>query len=199
MRTFVAVLFGAVIGMTCAFLLAQGGRAREVVRATKAPAQEDAAPAIPRCSAIEIPAQPRERIGCRTATSLLQITGQAHPLVVGGTNARLISAVLAGSDVVARIRVRNETPAEQGVQAGGQELYLNVAGRRIDSHALSAVRIPPDTGRTVRLRFRLSMDEIAALRQAGGRAEIGVRPWHGSTVADRVVGVIRLRVRTPTT
>ena len=203
MKTFLGVLFGAVVGMTAAFLMAQdASREAAVARTKPAPVAVEVAsksPVIPSCRAIAIPAQPRERVACRTAKSLLQITGQARPLVVGGTNARVFSAGMVGSDVVARVRVRNETPAEQGVQAGGQELYLNVGGRRVDSYRLSAVRIPPASGRTVKLRFRLSMGEIAALREGGHRAELGVRPWHGSTVAENVVGVIRLRVRTATT
>ena len=200
MASLVSVLFGALLGMTGTLLLTQDDRVRQVPARTeaapvKAPAKP-AEPAISRCADLVLPARPTERVACRTSKALLQIVGQSKPLVVGGTMVRVLSARREGSSVLVRLRVRNETPAEQGVQAGGQELYLNVGGRRVDSYRLSAVRIPPHSGRTVRLRFRLSMDEIAALRASGGAAELGVRPWEGSTVVDRVVGVIRLRVRT---
>lgn len=214
MTTIVSVLFGAVLGVSGTLLLTPGGpqpaatlAMLDQVVAAPAPAKPAAvrtvaassSPEIPRCSSLAIPAQPSERVACRTPKALLQITGQARPLVVGGTNARVLSAVLSGSDVLVRMRVRNETRTEQGVQAGGQELYLNVAGTRVDAHVLSSVRVPPFSGRTVRLRYRLSMSEIAALREAGGAAELGVRPWDGSTVPGKVVGVIRMRVRTPAT
>jgi hypothetical protein len=153
---------------------------------------------IPACADADIPERPTERTACRTSKALLQIIGQAKPIVVGGTMVRVLSAQLDGSSVVTRLRVRNETKAEQGAQAGGQELYLNVAGKRIDSAQLSRVRIPPMTGRTVKVRYVLAVGEIDALRKASGAAELGVRPWDG-TAKGRVVGVIRMRVRTPPT
>jgi hypothetical protein len=201
MPTLVTLLLGAVLGASGALLIAGGDEERPARGGgvVSAAAASKAPPAVPRCSEVEIPERPAERIACRTPRALLQITGQARPLVVGGTNARVLSARLSGSDVLARVRVRNETRTEQGVQAGGQELYLNVGGRRVDSFVLSAVRVPPGEGRTVRLRYRLSMGEIAALRAADGGAELGVKPWDGSTAPGRVVGVIRMRVRTAAT
>jgi hypothetical protein len=199
--TLVALLVGVLLGAGGTLLVAGGEDGTDRVRARAVVEAEAAskAPAIPRCSAIAIPERPKDRVACRTPKALLQITGQTRPLVVGGTNARVLSAVLTGSDVLVRVRVRNETRTEHGVQAGGQELYLNVGGRRVDSHVLSSVRVPPAEGRTVRLRYRLSMAQIAALRAAGGRAELGVRPWDGSTGPGKVVGVIRMRVRTEPT
>jgi hypothetical protein len=107
---------------------------------------------------------------------------------------RVLSAHRDGSSVLVRVRVRNETPAEQGVQAGGQEIYLNVGGRRIDAAHLSSVRLQPATGTTVRLRYVLTMEELKRLQRASGAAELGVRPWDG-TAKGRVVGVIRMLVR----
>jgi hypothetical protein len=219
MNAVVALLAGAVLGMGSALLIERsegktiirevtvtaeppsepGARAPTPTSTTPKPEPKAAAPKKPvieSCRRAGIPAMPTERMECRTSSAVLQIVGQSKPLVVGGTMVRVVSASLDGADLITRIRVRNETLADQGVQAGGQELYLSIAGKRIDPPVLSRARIAPDKGKTVSIRFVLSQGEIEALRTADGAAELGVRPWEDS-VSGRVVGVIRLKVEMP--
>jgi hypothetical protein len=212
MATLVSILFGAVAGMTGTLLVTQQQQVVVRVPTENAPAktapapapapapvaarpvEKPAEPAINPCADLVLPARPTERVSCTTAKALLQITGQSKPLVVGGTMVRVLSAKRSGSSVLVRLRVRNETKAEQGVQAGGQELYLNVGGRRIDAARLSSVRLAPESGTTVQVRYVLTMAELDRLAGAGGSAELGVKPWDG-TAKGRVVGVIRMLVR----
>jgi hypothetical protein len=99
----------------------------------EAPADEEAgAGRPPLCREIDVPDQPPEPITCRTASAILTIVGEARPLLLGDTHVRVQSASLAQNRLTLRVRVRNETDAEQGIQAGGQELYLNLNGIRVD-------------------------------------------------------------------
>ena len=150
---------------------------------------------VPACSDIEIPARPVEAVTCRTASATLTIVDQAEPLLLGDTHVRILAAFLVDSRLTVRARVRNETPAEQGIQAGGQELYVNLGGLRVDAAPTGDLRVAPHTGETVSLRFALTPGALRLLRRAGGEAELGVRPWsEGSGTTD--VGVVRFRVRT---
>jgi hypothetical protein len=156
--------------------------------------QEESAGGPPPCSELDIPPQPPEAVTCRTASATLMIVGQAKPLLLGDTHVRVLRALAAGRAVVLRVRVRNETDAEQGIQAGGQELYLNVNGIRVDPQPVSEQRVPPATGQTVSLRFVLTPGQARVLQRQGGRAELGVRPWTGGGTAN-FVGVVRFSTR----
>lgn len=157
----------------------------------EAPGEEDGPPP---CRAIEIPQRPPESVTCRTASATLTIVDQADPLLLGDTHVRVLSAYGAGDELMVRVRVRNETDAEQGVQAGGQELYLNLNGIRVDPEPVREVRVPPHTGETVDIDFRLTPGQARVLNAQGRRAELGVRPWtSGNPASD--VGVIRFFAR----
>lgn len=149
---------------------------------------------LPSCRAIPIPASPPEPVRCRSASAQLTIVATPDPLVLGDTQVRVLDAQLAGSALRVRLRVRNESDAEQGLQAGGQELYLNVAGIRVDPQPVGDVRIPPMTGVTAALRFVLTPARRRIVRERGGNVELGVRPW--TTGAPGVVGVIRFQADT---
>lgn len=154
---------------------------------------DEASGDTPPCS--EVPATITEPVTCRTSSSVLYIARQSDPVLLGGTQARVIRATLRGETLSVRMRVRNETDAEQGVLAGGQELYLNLGGLRVDPEPLGDERVPRTEGRTVTLRFGLTPARESRLRAAQGRAELGIRPWTDpGTPADRV-GVVRFQAR----
>jgi hypothetical protein len=154
---------------------------------------EPAAGGVQPCS--QVPPVIREPVTCATKSSTLTIVTQRDPVLLGGTQARIIRASLAGSVVTVRVRVRNETDAEQGVAAGGQELYLNLAGLRVDPMPIGDERVPQDTGKTVDLRFRLTPAREERLRAAQGRGELGIRPWTEEAEEAGRVGVIRFQAR----
>jgi hypothetical protein len=160
----------------------------------------DAAPAdgaLPPCAEVEDPAPDSDPVQCRTRSATLTIAGEERPLVLGATQVRLFGATLRGPTVVARVRVRNETDAEQGVLAGGQEIYVNLDGLRIDADPVGDVRVPAMEAANVRLRFALTPARLRKLQAAGGRAELGVRPWDEGAGGSpgTVVGVIRFRAQ----
>jgi hypothetical protein len=137
-----------------------------------------------------------EPVTCRTRSAILTIVSGRDPVLLGATQARLLTVRLAGSAVEARLRIRNESPAEQSVLAGGQEIYVNISGLRVDAARLrDDVRVQPGSGRTVHLRFPLTAARLAALRRQRGRAELGVKPWDEQT-SEAHRGVIRFAVRT---
>ena len=144
----------------------------------------------PACRDVEIPARPTEAVTCRTASAVLTIVDQAKPLLLGDTHVRVQSASAEGRTVALRVRVRNETDAEQGIQAGGQELYLNVNGIRVDPEPVREERVPPLTGKTISMRFVLTPGRARVLERLGRRAELGVRPWTAGEPTTSV-GVIR--------
>ena len=147
------------------------------------------------CATTDIPITPPEPVTCRSRSAVLTIGAQDDPLLLGDTHARLLRARMRGSTLFARMRIRNETSAEQGVAAGGQEIYMNVLGTRIDSRPVGEQRIAPNTGATVDLIFDVPSAQRAAIRRANGRIELGVTPWSDSgDDGQRVVGVIRARL-----
>lgn len=145
----------------------------------------------PLCRDIEIEASPAEPVHCRTSSAILTIAGEDDPVLLGGTHVRLLSATLSGSRLTTRVRVRNETEAEQGILAGGQELYVNLGGIRVDAVPPGDVRVPSQTGRTVTLRFALTPRRVVRLRGQGNRAELGIKPWTEEGSPSDTVGVIR--------
>jgi hypothetical protein len=139
---------------------------------------------------VDVPERPSEAVTCRTASATLTIVDEARPLLLGDTHVRIQAATATQRGLTVRVRVRNETDAEQGIQAGGQELYLNLNGIRVDPEPIRDERLPPQTGRTISMRFLLTPARMAVLSRLGGRAELGVRPWTaGGPTA--YVGVIR--------
>lgn len=158
---------------------------------------EEEAPAgdgPPLCAELDIPARPSEAVTCRTTSATLTIVDEADPLLLGDTHVRVLSAHGEGGSLTVRARVRNETDAEQGVQAGGQELYLNLNGIRVDPGPVRDVRVPPRTGTTLPLEFRLTPGQTRILNAQGRRAELGVRPWTSGEQAANI-GVIRFFAR----
>ena len=148
----------------------------------------------PPCADVEVPTQPVEAVTCRTRNAKLTIFGEDEPLLLGDTHVRVHTAEGRGNRVIARVRVRNETNSEQGIQAGGQELYLNLKGIRVDPDSVREERLPPATGKTIDLRFSLTPGQRDVLNRLGRWAELGVRPWTEGEQARRV-GVIRFLVR----
>ena len=150
----------------------------------------------PPCAEVEDPGRDGDPVTCRTQTARLTIAGEDRPLVLGATQVRLFDSSLQGQQLTTRLRIRNETEAEQGVLAGGQEIYLNLGGLRVDADPVGDVRIPAAEATNTRLRFSLTPARVARLRNSGGRAELGVRPWDEGAggAPGTVVGVIRFRV-----
>jgi hypothetical protein len=149
---------------------------------------------VPPCAEVRPPGPDDDAVRCRTRSAVLTIGGEDRPLLLGGTQVRVLSATLTGRTVGLRLRLRNETDAEQGVLAGGNELYLNLSGVRVDAGPVGDTRIESMEGATVTLRFPLTPPRLALLRRLGGSAELGVRPWEEDAATDGSVGVIRLRV-----
>jgi hypothetical protein len=145
-----------------------------------------------RCSSLNIPAMPPDRIRCQTPTATLVIVPQSEPVPLDGTEVRVLSSRVTGTTVTVRLRVRNETTAQQQLNAGGQKLYLNLDGTRVDAASGRAVRVAIGEVRTADLDYVLSRKQITALRARDGRLELGVRPWHEGPA--RLIGVIRLRI-----
>src|SRR5687767_59072 len=69
------------------------------------------------CTALDLPARPAERIWCTTPNATLSIAHQSDPVLLDGTEVRVLSAALDGSLVDVRLRIRNTTNAEQGLSA----------------------------------------------------------------------------------
>jgi hypothetical protein len=160
-----------------------------VAGATEAPPAD-----VRPCKALEIPAKPSQRVWCTTPNAALVIAHQSDPVLIDGTEIRVLSGRLLGTTVTVRLRVRNGTDAEQGVGAGGQELYLYLDGARIDVSGLGDVRLDLGEAQTIELSYALTPAQVAALRAAGGRVDFGVRPWHDGVAPAPLVGVVRMRV-----
>ena len=157
-------------------------------------ASETPAASLARCSELDIPAKPPERVWCRTAAATLVIAHQADPVLLDGTEVRILSAEVLGLSVRVRTRVRNATDAVQWLSAGGQELYLNVAGERIDLAIFRDVEFGIGEAKTIQLDYALAPEQLAALQAAGGRLDFGVRPWHEGVRPAPLVGVVRVRL-----
>lgn len=158
---------------------------------TRTEAAGSAAP--PLCTAVTPPSGAEDPVTCRTRSATLTIAGEDRPVVLGGTQVRLLRATLTGRVVIVRLRVRNETDAEQGVVAGGQEIYLNLQGITVNPEPVGDVRVAAMQGTTTTLRYVLTPPRLQALRRLGGEVELGVRPWtDGEPSIER--GVIRFDV-----
>ena len=146
------------------------------------------------CRELALPHRPPERVTCTTPNATLVIAHQSDPVLLKGTEARVLSGVLDGSTVHLRVRIRNNTNAEQGLTAGGQELYLHLEGERVYVASVGDVRLPVDVAETFELRFPLAPHQLGTLSANGGRIDFGVRPWHDQVGPPPVIGVIRVRV-----
>ena len=146
------------------------------------------------CTALDVPARPAERIWCTTPNATLSIAHQSDPVLLDGTEVRVLSAALEGSLVDVRLRIRNTTDAEQGLSAGGQELYLYLDGERIDANLLRIVRFHVGEAKTLTLSYVLSPDQVAKLAERDGRIDFGVRPWTQSPQPAPLIGVVRVGV-----
>lgn len=176
----------------------ESGPARSATTAAEATPAETTATATgaPPCDEVAAGTEdPAEPITCSTRSATLTIVGARSPVLLDGTEVRFLSAALAGREVTLRLRVRNETEAEQGVNAGGQELYLNLGGLRVDAEPIADTIVAPGRGETVSLRFRLTPARLELLRRARGRAELGVKPWDATPAAAAQRGVIRFGLR----
>ena len=151
-------------------------------------------PGLRPCHDLDIPANPMERITCTTPNAVLVIAHQSVPVLLDGTEVRVLSADLEGTTMWVRLRVRNTTQAEQGINAGGQELYLYLAGERIDLASLRDVRLKVDEAKTVTLDYVLTPEQLATLAARDGRLDFGVRPWHDGFAPAPLIGVVRVGV-----
>ncbi|HEX8207831.1 MAG TPA: hypothetical protein VF587_17325 [Solirubrobacteraceae bacterium] len=151
---------------------------------------------VPPCSEVADPGPSDDAVRCSTRSATLLLGGEDRPLLLGGTQVRLLSASSTPASLILRLRVRNETGAEQGIIAGGQEIYVNLNGVRLDAAPSGDVRVPTMEGVTTTLRFPLTPGRAALLRRLGGRAELGVRPWDEQP-AEKAIGVLRFRVTPP--
>ncbi|MDQ3741553.1 MAG: hypothetical protein M3389_11495 [Actinomycetota bacterium] len=175
----------AALAATGAFLAAGGA----VATGADAPAS------MPRCADLDLPARPPERVWCTTPNATLSIAHQADPVLLEGTEVRVLSGTFDGYGTIeVRLRVRNQTPAEQGLSAGGQELYLYLDGQRIDASLLRVVRFLPGEAKTVTLEYALAPEQVAALQAGDGRLDFGVRPWTDAPAPAPLIGVVRMRV-----
>ncbi len=150
-------------------------------------------PGIRRCADIDVPRAPREAVTCRARSATLTIVRQAKPLLLGGTQARVIDTRRSRGGVIVRLRLRNETGSPQRAGARGQQIYLNIRGLRVDASPRPRARIAAGNGETLRLRFPLSASRARLLQRAGNRADLGIVPWNADAGTD-VRGVIRLTV-----
>ena len=157
-------------------------------------ATETPSASLASCSDLDIPAKPPHRVWCRTAAATLVIAHQSDPVLLAGTEVRILSAELLGSGVRVRTRVRNATEAVQWLSAGGQELYLNVAGERVDLAIFRDVALDVGEAKTIQLDYALAPEQLTALRADDGRLDFGVRPWHDGVSPAPLVGVVRVRL-----
>lgn len=125
---------------------------------------------------------------------MLTIVSQAKPLLLEGTQARVVEASRGSGAVLVRLRLRNETGVPQRAGAAGQRTYLNVSGTRIAAQPSLRTRISAATGETLRFRFPLTAARARLLARAPDRAELGVVPWNQDGRNRNVRGVIRLRL-----
>ena len=149
---------------------------------------------LARCADLDIPAKPPQRVWCTTPSATLVIAHQSDPIMLEGTEVRVLSADLLGSAARVRIRVRNDTRADQGLSAGGQELYLNIGGERVDLATFRDVRFSAGEAKTILLDYPLTPEQLAAVTAGDGRLDVGVRPWHDGALPSPLVGVVRVRV-----
>ena len=147
-----------------------------------------------KCADLEIPARPPRPVTCATKTATIVIASETTPVLLGGTQARLLAATLSDGALTARMRIRNETDAEQGVLAGGQEIHVNLNGRRLEAARGEEVRIAPGEAETVTIRFPADARAATTLRRTEGEAELGIRPWSAKPGEETgPVGVIRFK------
>jgi hypothetical protein len=174
---------------------ALAGTLAAAILAAGAGAQATDEPGVRPCTELDIPARPLVRVTCTTAHATLVIAHQSVPVLLRGTEIRVLSGDLQGSSAWVRLRVRNTTEAEQGLSAGGQELYLYLDGRRIDMATFrDDVWFGVGEAKTVTLEYALAGDQLEALRANGGRIDFGVRPWHDGFAPAPLIGVVRMRV-----
>ena len=153
-------------------------------------------PGLKSCAELDIPPRPTERVTCTTPNATLVIAHQSIPVLLDGTEVRVLSAELDGLTAWVRLRVRNTTDAEQGINAGGQALYMYLDGRRIDLASRRVVRLPVNEAKTVTLDYNLTPEQLVSLQERGGRLDFGVRPWHDGFSPAPIIGVVRMRIRT---
>ena len=170
------------------------GAATAAIVAGGAGASATKDPGLEPCRDLDIPANPMERVTCTTPNAVLVIAHQSVPVLLDGTEVRVLSATLEGTTAWVRLRVRNTTDAEQGINAGGQELYLYLAGERIDLASLRVVRLAVNEAKTVTLDYELTPDQLAALAANEGRLDFGVRPWHDGFAPAPLIGVVRVGI-----
>ena len=174
---------------------ALAGTLAATVLAAGAGAEATDDPGLRPCAELDIPARPLERVTCTTPHATLVIAHQSVPVLLDGTEVRVLSGELEGSSAWVRLRVRNTTEAEQGLSAGGQELYLFLDGQRIDMTTFrDDVWFGLGEAKTVTLEYALTWDQLAALRAGDGRIDFGVRPWHEGVAPAPLIGVVRMRV-----
>ena len=175
-------------------IVAVSAAAACVAGSTAATATEAETAGLKRCAGLDVPTTPPQRVWCSTPNATLVIAHQSDPVLLDGTEVRVLSGTLAGSSLRVRARVRNQTRAEQGLSAGGQELYLSVAGSRVDLASFRDVRFAIGEAKTLQLDYVLAPEQLATLGARGGRLDFGVRPWHEGALPAPLVGVLRMRV-----
>ncbi|HEX8123179.1 MAG TPA: hypothetical protein VF549_18145 [Solirubrobacteraceae bacterium] len=154
----------------------------------------DAGDAGPPCADVTPPTGAGDPVTCRARTATLTIAGAERPVILGATQVRLLRSSLRGRVLSADVRVRNETDSAQSLLAGGQEIYLNLRGVRVDAKPVGDLVVQPMEGRTVTLNFALTTAGLERLTRVAGQAEMGVKPWTEAGEAPARVGVIRFTV-----
>jgi hypothetical protein len=133
------------------------------------------------------------RVTCTAASSVLTIAAERTPLVVEGTEARVLRSRIDGDELTVRLRLR--PPGERRARPERDQVYLTVAGRRFAPGPLAGGRRPGRTA-TVSLRFRLPRELAGRVLRGDVRADLGIVPFE-HLGADRPprLGVVRLDPR----
>lgn len=165
--------------------------------AADAPADAAAEDELRPCSEADAERPRDEPIRCRTRTATLTIVSEDEPLVLGATQIRLLDARVRERTLSTRLRIRNETGLDQAVLSGGQQLYLNVDGAKVEPDPHGAVTVPSGRAVNTTLRFALTTGRLKQIWRGQWRAELGARPWDEGAggAPGTVVGVVRFRAR----
>ena len=125
--------------------------------------------------------------------ALITTASGDKPVLLDGTEARLLGAHARAHDLRLRVRLRNESGREQ--LPDPRRVYLVLGARRLYAQPGADRPIRSGEGRTLLRRFELDAAALRDLRRARGRAELRVMPWPvpGSGRAASP-GVIRFRV-----
>ena len=166
-------------------------RAASEVEDTQEAQEDTSSQRPPLCADIDIPTEPPEPVRCRTRPATLVIATDGQPVLLGDTHVRLLSARLRDSLLFVRLRLRNEGSSTRRAGRDGQDVYLNIAGSRLEARPPTSAPVRPHEGVTTNFVFNVPETQRAIIAEAEGRLEIGVTPWHDGNMTARWIGVIR--------